>query len=208
MVKLTGPAISTGAAGKLADAVMFVKGKRGTYMKKLTPPQQPRTAAQVGIRAMTKFLNAQWSLLSAAQKQTWENRALQMKAPLYNAYLSGNMKLWNNFLAPQKEDNALRNNLGGSISGSYVLPKIASVLCAIRSSGPPVDWGYIVCRSKTTGFTPSRNTTIAVIQKAIPQFNYYLDTPLDPGTYYYRYAGFFHQGWTTAFSAEFSATVV
>ena len=207
MVKLKGPAVSTEAIGSIADVLSFQKGKRGTIAKKHASPKQPNTAAQIGVQANVKWLSQQWSSLSAAQMATWFKRARLMNVANYHAYLSQNSKRFHNFLMPSKEDPATEAGGGSRMENCYVLPHYRAISYHAKCGGPPIDWGYLLCRSQTTGFTPAPQNTIALFLKTPAVLDVYYDRDLEPGTYYYRCAGFDITGRFIDFYRELFQTV-
>ena len=56
MVKITGPMMSLDAQGTLGDAITFAKWKGRPYVRQRVIPSNPKTGAQLGRRAMFKFL--------------------------------------------------------------------------------------------------------------------------------------------------------
>lgn len=208
MVKLTGPAVSTEAVGSIADVLSFQKGKRGTICKKHAKPAQPRTPKQVGVRACIKFLSQQWSTFTAAEMATWFTRARRMEVANYHAYISANANRFTNNLMPSKEDPATEAGGGSAMEANYVLPHFRAISYHAKSGGPPINWGYHLCRSQTSGFTPGPENTIAIFFKEVPVYTVYWDRDLAPGTYYYRCRGFDDTGRTIAWFGELFQTVL
>lgn len=208
MVKLKGPAVSTEAFGSLANAVTFQQGKRGGTMKKHAKPKQPRTGKQIGLRASMKWLTQQWSTLTADEMATWFNRAMDTKIANYHAYLSYNAKRFHNFRMPSKEDPATEAGGGGGMEDCFAIAEYKAVRYHAKSSGPPVSWGYILCRSQTGGFTPGPENTIALFFREPTAYTVYWDRGLVAGTYFYRAAGFDDTGRIVPFFPDFEVTVL
>lgn len=103
MVKLNGPMFSLDASGTIANTVTFSKWKGRNYARERVIPSNPKSGGQVGRRAMFKFLTQHWETLATASQATWQNLADQLVVSRFNAYLSGNMTGWHNFLAPSHE---------------------------------------------------------------------------------------------------------
>lgn len=96
MVKLTGPGLATKATGGLADALIFSSSKGRAYLKTKRKPKQPRTGAQIGMRAMMKFLAPAWSLTPGRDPTTWSDLATEAAISPFNAYLGYNLERWRN----------------------------------------------------------------------------------------------------------------
>lgn len=202
MVKLKGPAVSTAAIGSIADVLSFQKGKRGTIAKKHAKPKQPNTDAQIGVRANIKWLSQQWSSLSAAEMATWFNRAQLNQVANYHAYLSQNSKRFHNFLMPSKEDPATEAGGGSHMSFCYLTERYKTIRYNAKSSGPPVTWGFVLCRSRISGFTPGPENVIALFQKTPAAYDRYYDRGLASGWWYYDCAGFDDTGRIIPFFGE------
>lgn len=207
MVKLKGPAVSTDALGTIADVLTFQKGKRGTIAKKHAKPKQPNSAAQIGVQANVKWLAQQWSTLTAAEMATWFKRAQLMNVANYHAYLSANSKRYHNFLMPAKEDPATEVGGFGNMAHCYVQKFDGNIRYSAKSRSPPVNWGYILCRSQVSAFTPGPENTIALFLKTPATFDRYWDFGLPNGTYYYRCAGFDDTGAVLPFFGELAITL-
>lgn len=102
MVKVYGPMMSLDASGTLADAITFSKWKGRNYVRERVIPSNPKSGAQVGRRAMFKFLCQDWINLAGADQDTFQDLADQLVASTFNAYLSLNMQDWHNFLTPSQ----------------------------------------------------------------------------------------------------------
>lgn len=207
MIKLTGPALSEEAAGKLAGVLSFAKSKKGTYAKKLTAPAQPRTGPQVGVRAVMKFLAQEWKGISPTRQDTWQARAAQMELYKYHAYISGNQIRWRSFLGLTQQDPAPTAGTNPDAPLLYADPLIAQAIIKTQAVGSGGVWGYFLFRSTTGGFTPAVDNCVAVFAKQAYVSVYY-DTPLEPGTYYYRAQGFRWNGKQSPFTLQKSVTIV
>ena len=194
MVKLKGPAVSTEAIGSIADVLSFQKGKRGTIAKKHAKPKQPRTGGQVSTRAAMKFLSQHWKTLNAAQMASWFNQAKQIQVANYHAYLAYNGTRYRHWLMPSKEYPASTAPYTPQLEFNFARSRIASVIYVTRTNHAPYNWGYLLCRSQTSGFTPGWSNAVALFTRDPAGWTEYRDTPLKPGTYYYRCTGFSNLG--------------
>lgn len=189
MVKLKGPGLSLGAAGLLGNTVIFSKWKGRPTLKFSPTVKNPNTQAQQGRRAMLRFLATSFGNLSAADITTWDSLAQAADISTYNAWCKTNMDRWARFLAPSHANPATDS---GNVDGVNYADAVAlqrSVRIRITPSWFYYAWGYLVYRSTTTGFTPAISNCIRTgyIDYVTFQPVNWIDGPLPPGTYYYRY---------------------
>jgi len=207
MVKTKGPAHSLEASGRLADVLIFSKSPNRNYVKKYAKPSNPKSVAQIAVRIMTGFLARDWRILSPAEKITWTSLASKTKLANYRAYVSANARRWNHFLTPSKEDPASGAGLRPQPNYLLLNPLISGVVVRCTIGSTHVPWGHIIYRSMFSGFTPSKATAVAVVHSEEPMPTYWTDTPLEPGTYYYRQQAFSPTGLIGNISAEKVAVV-
>ena len=206
MVKVAGPMMSMAASGTLADTATFSAWKGRPYVRERVIPSNPKSPAQVGMRSMFRFLTQIWAGLTAGNKATWDDRAKQTAISPFNAYCGYNQDRWHHFKGPTKQDPAAEVGAGGTAPTTTVTAGVKELSLSIADGITPPAWGWIIHRSLTTGFTPSRSTLIAAIERTATPTEY-LDTPLDTGvTYYYRIQGFSDDGVLGALEAEKSGT--
>lgn len=207
MVKLKGPGISQASSGQFAKVLTFAKTSSGHYVKKNTRPAQPNTPPQIGVKACIKFLSQQWKTLSTAQMDSWLDRSQTMDVANYHAYVSANASRFNNFKMPSKEDPATEAGAGSAMEHNYTQTHYRAISYHAKSGGPPINWSYILCRSQTSGFTPTPANAIAFFLKSASVYDVYFDRNLDPGTYYYRCSGFDFTGRLITFAPQLFNTV-
>lgn len=94
MVKVHAPVLSQDAAGRLAGTLVFQHHKRGTSLKKLTKPKQPRTPLQHNTRALVRRLGAYWTDNPQDYLQYWNPYALSINKDPYRAYMHLNLMRW------------------------------------------------------------------------------------------------------------------
>lgn len=205
MVKVNAPALSLDASGKLGGAIVFSKWKGRNYVRQLVVPANPKSAMQVGMRAMMKFLSQDWTNLTSEEKATWEDYAAQLIASPFNAFVSRCQRNWRNFLAPSKNDPALRTGTPSTITGWAAAAGIRQITLTWTVGTLADGWGIMIFRSITGVFAESLSNCIAVVQCNTAAAFEYVDTPLDPGTYYYSYIPFTEAGLKGTPSAEVSA---
>jgi len=208
MVKLAGPCMSMDASGKLANTIVFAKWKGRPYARSLVIPSNPRSVSQVGIRAMFKWLAQTWAGLTAGNKATWEDRAKQTIISPFNAYMAYNQSRWRDFNTPSNEDPATEVGTPPTGPTGAATPDGRSMILDITDGVTPPDWGYCIFRSPTAIFTLNWSNCIAVVDWDVAGVTQYIDSPLDPGQYFYNAIGFLETGVEGADGTEFNGTIV
>lgn len=206
MATVKGPLFSLDARGTVGGSVVFSYWKGRNTVRRHAVPANPKSAAQVAMRSMVKFLAQIWDGLTAANKATWDDRADSLSISPFNAFVGVNMDRWNTYSGPSKELPAAETGAGGDAPTTTPTAGVKEITLSIADGATPPDWGWLIHRSTTTGFTPSRSTLIAAIERTGTP-TVYLDTPLTTGTaYYYRIQGFSDDGVNGTLEAEVTAT--
>jgi hypothetical protein len=207
MAIVKGPAMSLDASGALAGAIVFSKWKGRNYVRQLVTPANPRSGAQTGFRSSMRFLSQIWAGLTAGNKATWENRADDMIVSPFNAFTSYNQKRWRNFLTPSKEDPAAEISAPATAPTGAAVAGVRMATVTLTDSGTAPDWGYILFRSLSTGFTPSISNAIRIVPWDVAGATEIIDTPMEPETYFYRSRGFNDDGIVGALDVEFTVVI-
>lgn len=204
MVKLSGPAMSFDASGKLAGAIVFSKWKGRNYARVLVTPSNPQSGPQTGIRSMMKFLSQHWSSMSAAEQADWLTRATATTISNFNAFISYNLLRWRSYLNPSVLDPADETGTAPGSPTTTPTGGIRQVSLSIVDDGVDApDLCYVIHRGDT-GFTPAFSNVIAVVPWNSSGTTTYVDTPLAAATYYYRIYGTLDTGLKGAVEAEVS----
>lgn len=208
MVKVSGPAFSLDASGTIGDTLVFSKWKGRNYIRSHVIPANPRSGGQVGMRAMFKFLTQAWAGLTDGNKATWEDRAAQLIASEFNAFLSYNQFRWRNFTSPSKEDPAAAANTPAVLGVLSLTLGVRSITVTQAVTTANDGWGVLIFRNATGTFTPTYDKLIAIGTISGTDDVVYVDSPLDPGAYYYDTATFTADGQQSAETGEETETVV
>lgn len=206
MVKLKGPSLATEATGSLADAVIFSKTKKRSYLKKHATPANPKTQAQQSVRAMITFLSKNWKNLTPIEKATWNTPAFLEKIAPYHAYLKINMQRWRTFRGPGKTYPVPDTSPFPGTLYMDLWDGVQSIKGGIYPGGGTLAWGYILFRQPIDFNPPTLDMCIKVYERVGVSYTYFLDTPLEPGTYWYRKAHFTENGQIRHFGGSASAT--
>jgi len=208
MVKVSAPMMSMDASGTIGKAAVFSKWKGRNYVRSHVVPHNPKSAGQIGVRAMFKFLAQQWKTNSLVTQNTWSTIASAMNISGFNAYMRQNQEHWRNFRAPSKDQAAAEAHTSGVLSTWAATLGIRQISLAITLTTANANWGAAIFRSGTTGFTPTWSDCIAVISVTGTSAVTYIDTPLVAGAYFYKHRLFTDDGKLSTASAEVTATVV
>jgi len=208
MVKVSGPAFSLDASGTIGSTLVFSKWKGRNYIRSHVVPSNPKSGGQVGMRAMFAFLAKAWATLSDANQATWEDRAAQLIASEFNAFMSYNQFRWRNFTAPSKEDPAAVASTPAVVGALSLTLGVRSITVTQAITTANDGWGICIFRSPTGTFTPTFDKLIAVGTISGTDNVVHVDSPLDPGAYYYDTCEFTDDGQLSAETGEETETVV
>lgn len=207
MTKVTGPAMSLDASGSLASTIVFSKWKGRNYVRQHVIPANPKSGGQVGVRSMFKYLAQIWDGLSDANKATWEDRADDLVASTFNAFMSYNQRRWRDFNTPSKEDPALGVATAPTGPTGAATPDVRAMTVVLTDGGNAPDWGYAIFRSLSSSFSLAWSNCIAVVPWSGAATTEYIDSPLEPDTYYYNAIGFMDDGTEGADGTEFNGVI-
>ena len=208
MVKVQAPCLSLEASGSIAGALVFSKWKGRPYCRSLVKPSNPRSGGQVGMRAMFRWLSQQWAALGAVDKATWEARADQKVISPFNAYVSLGQYRFADFLAPSTADPpgvAMTPSVDGAGAATAGVRSI-TVEQAITTAND--GWGVAFFRALAPGFTTAYDNLIGCGLIAGVADVVWVDSPLEPDTYYYNMRSFTEDGQLGAEIGEVNAIVV
>ena len=207
MVKVNAPAMSLDASGSLGGAIVFSKWKGRNYVRTLVRPSNPRTAIQIAVRAMFKFLSQAWESVAGGPQVTWEDLAKAGRVSPFNSYMAANMSRWREFSGPSQSTPAAETGtapvavLTSAVGGSRHM----DVTLTITTLNDV--WGVALFRSPTGTFTPSIANCIAVLPVDGTGTIVYTDSGLAPAAYFYDAKFFTKEGAIGADEGEVTGTV-
>lgn len=187
MATTKGPAISTDAAGTIADVLTFQKWKGRLYVRSKPAPRDPRTGPQLGTRAMFAFLSKSWADLAAGSKATYADLASAADISPFNAYLRHNQDRWTTGKAPSQSYPAAEDDTPAAIAFASSSVSGRRVTFTVYPQTTNQNWTLLIYRSTSTGFSPSIANCIGVDPWPALAAHYHTDTGMQPGTYYYRF---------------------
>ncbi len=205
MVKVDGPMMSFAASGTLANTVVFSSWKGRAYVRQRVIPSNPKSGAQVGRRVQFKFLTQEWAGLLTAVKATWQDKADQLVASPFNAYLSANMQRWHNFMAPGQADPAAESDLPSDDALAIADWEENRIMFGSAIITANEAWGTIVFASLDTGFDTSVGNAIMLVDHAtVDTFTNYW-TPPTVDTWFLNMRPFSREGVLAAATGEQSS---
>lgn len=206
MARVTGPLMSFDASGSVAGSIVFSKWRGRNYVRRHAVPANPRSSSQLAVRSIMGFLASAWKLCDPSNQRTWEVSADALKISAFNRYAGVNASNWRDLSSPAQMFPALKTQTPtapstptASVSGRQV-----HILSSWESTAD--DWGIVLCRSMTTGFTATPMNSVAVANVAA-YIDGFVDGPIAPGLYYYKLFAFSQDGVRSAASSQVSVTV-
>lgn len=185
MVKLKAPLLSYDASGKLANAVTYATSRKRAYLKKHARPANPKTGKQLTVRAAMKFLSQQWKELKPINQATWAQLAQQKQISPYHAFIAFNQDRWNNFRGPSKEDPALEIDPTLTVRATVAIGGVGMVTLRLLQWPPYLAWGAAYFRKPTAAPPFGHDQCVLWMPGSGRTVTVYIDTPLDPGVYWY-----------------------
>lgn len=207
MARVTGPLMSVSASGKFAGSMVFTTWKGRPVVRQLVTPANPKSAKQLGVRAMMSFLSQAWAGLAAGEKDDYNDGASSKSISPFNEFLSQNLAAWQNFVTPSKNWPAESASTGLTVTTQTLTGGVGFCTIEITPSGSTAIWGMLIFRSTAEITVPSWVNCIAAIAADGANAVQYVDSPLAAGTYHYRTAVFNDDGVIGTVKADGTATV-
>lgn len=190
MVKLAGPAMSLDASGTIGGVLTFSKWKGRPYVRTRVIPSNPKTAPQLAVRAVMKFLSQNWAGLAPTPKLSWDTAADAQKVSAFNAFSSANLKNWRDSLFPGQTNTLLRATAAGTISATTPITAGRYAKSTVTVGAAAGQWGLAVYMDPVTGFSPNWNNLRMMVPAAASGDTIVNIGPLASGVYYLRYKTF------------------
>jgi hypothetical protein len=207
MAKVTGPLMSMTASGTLGGTLVYSVWKGRAYVRNHVNPANPKSAKQVGVRALFSFLTQVWTSISAACNGDYIAGAAGKSISTFNEFVSQNMARWQNSNAPTQHWPAAEASSGLTVTTMTLTGGVGMCTIALTPSGSTSIWGFIIYRSESAIVTPSWANAIAVIEADGTNAVTYVDSPLVAGDYHYRSAVFNVDGKLGTVKADAPVTV-
>ncbi len=185
MASVKGPLFSLDASGTIGGAVVFSKWKGRNYVRRHAIPANPKSATQVGTRAMMRFLSQFWATLSAGEQTTWETPAEVDNISPFNAFIGYNMSRWGLFKYPCQSYPAAEANTAGTIATPICTGQIRSILTGATVSVLADNWGLAIYRKLASAPGESRGECVRIIPAASAAAFTWTDIDVTVGLDYY-----------------------
>jgi hypothetical protein len=171
-------------------------------------PHDPKTAPQLGIRALTNFTMRQWYGLDTDTKQYWKDSAPSSFKRAIAFYLYFQLDRWMATHTPSTSPYAPEESAPIAIAAHTYHPGTGFTTLCLTPADATSIYGLVILRSPTEIITPAHTQAITMIPiKTADQISY-CDSPLAPGTYHYRAAAFNTDGTCGTFLPDETVTVV
>ena len=203
MAKVTMPLMSIDASGTVGKAAVFSKWKGRNVVRRHAIPMNPKSSAQVGVRANFAGVNALWKKMTDSNKALWKVLGDSRQHTALNAFMS-----------------VAQRNLG-ALMGIQQLPTLSGAVapvtptllaCSVAGTRLTVKWtddasadaySAYLYRGAVIGFIPSPGNLVCVVPTGVQAFT---DSP-GPGTFYYKISSGNTDGVLSAPSASASGTI-
>lgn len=207
MAVVKGPLFSIGASGTVAGSIVYSIWKGRPYVRQHAVPANPKSQAQLGVRAALRFLSQFWDALGAAEQASWVDPAASTNISPFNAYIQYNMIRWGLFTTPTQLYPAAELDTPGTITFDSATAGVRSITLSVTVTVLADNWGIVFFRDPLTAFTPSRNNAVRLIPAVTADTFTWLDAPLAPAIeQFYRVASFALDGTSDVLVTELSAT--
>lgn len=207
MARVVGPLQSFEASGKLAGSIVYSRWKGRPYVRQLVTPANPKSAGQVAMRAMMRFLATQWAGLATVDQATWDELAATGNYSPFNAFTSANQRRWANYSMPSQAYPPTEALTPPDVPTLAVSAGVRDVTVTLGDTTLNDGWGAVVYRSTSMGFTPALSNAIYLIAYNGTNDVTFVDGPLEAGTYYYNATPFTTDGYLDSAIGEESAVI-
>jgi hypothetical protein len=207
MARVSGPLLSLDASGKIGGTMVASKWKGRNYMRQLVIPKNPKSAGQLGVRAMMKFLSQAWAAIGAGTKDDYDELATQKAISAFNAFMGVNLSRWQNFFAPSQAYPAPEASTPLTVTTQTLTGGEGHATVEVTPSGSTSIWGIMIFRDTAEITAPSWSNCIAVIFTDDANKVTFVDSPLETDTYHYRTAVFNVDGILGTVHADGTAVV-
>ena len=181
MGKTVLPGMSLQTSGKFGGAIVFASWKGRPYIRQLVKPSNPKTDAQIGVRAGMKFLGPGWSALTAAQQATFDAPAQAAQITSFNVYSKVGQTNLGQDKGPQNEYSPAQVTLSSAVIDLAESVSGKSVTLTWTDPAEAGQYSILVHLNGSAGFTLSRSNLRSVITQDKTSVTI---SGLKAGTYY------------------------
>lgn len=181
MAKVVAPAIGMDASGKFGNTLVWAKWKGRVYVRQLVKPKNPKSDAQIGVRAGMKWNGPAWRALTAANQATWDAPANAAQYTPFNAYSKQTQNNLGNNKGPQTEYDMAETTVAGDAASFAASVSGKSVTFTWTDDTGADAYANLIHMNGSTGFTPSRANLRGIVAQGVQSFTV---EGLKAGTYY------------------------
>lgn len=200
MASVKGPLFSMDASGQLAGSIVYSKWKGINYVRRHAVPANPKSALQVGTRAMLRWLSQLWDGMSAADQATYDDAAESLGISPFNRFIGVNMDRWTLFKAPALAYPAAEGDTPGTVANGVVTAEILSIKVEWDITVLADNLGVAIFRKIGSSPGESRGECVRVITGLFAISYSWVDIDVVVGSdYYYDATPFSEEGvWGTS----------
>jgi len=206
MAIVTGPLMSVDASGKFGGSMVFSKWKGRNYARKLVIPSNPKDPKQVGVRVMLSFLAKAWAAIKVAEQADYQALADADEISPFNAYMGVNLSRHQNNQGPTQSYPAADASSPCVITTAPLTGHAGYATAVVTPAANANIWGIMVWRD-TASLTPTWANLVACYFQASVAAHTFTDSPVEAGTWHYRFAQFTKDGIIGAALADASCVV-
>lgn len=185
MATVKGPLFSMDASGQLAGSVVFSKWKGRNYVRRHAVPANPKSALQVGTRAMMAFLSQEWDGLPALSAASWAPPAEALSISPFNRFVGYNMDRWTLFKPPTLFYPLPAPDTPGTIANGAVTAEVLSIKVEFEVTVAADNWGAAIFRKVGSAPGESRGECVHIMNADTAQVYTWVDVNVDVGSDYY-----------------------
>lgn len=192
-----------GASGTIGKLMTFSTWKGIPYVRRRVIPKNPKTSAQIGMRSAMQWGSQEWGQLASAVQDTWAALAATGTMSNFNAFIkAGQGNARNNLGYQQSYPNVPADDPVNT--ADFAASAVERQVHLTWTDGvEAANFGMIIYRSTTMGFTPSPQNMIKWVDMGVEE---YFDNPGAAGTYYYSCKTFATDAKLSAAATEVNAT--
>jgi hypothetical protein len=154
MARVTGPLFSFDAGGTLGKAVVFSRWRGRNYVRRHAIPSNPRTALQMGYRALFAWIASQYGDMEIVDQNLWQPLAMVDNVTKLDAMIRDNQRRFKMGLRPIHTPDPTPSTSTGIPGSPTPLAGPNSVVLGWMASSPAPDWGYALSIGPTATPTP------------------------------------------------------
>lgn len=181
MARTTGPLLSMDASGSVGNSITFAKWKGRNYVRRYAIPANPRSTAQVSIRAAMQMYTSLYKANESEVIAAYDAIAQSLKISPFNAYTRAGLKAWKSsvLVFPDASEVAIGANSANFGIIGVAEPRGITWSWSESVTGTPIAWLLCVREAADPGYA----TQYAVFGSATASS--YMQTGLKPATDYW-----------------------